>query len=378
MIHVNIVILFPSCFLLSPFCVARFLSFRLTGAVRARSRGAGGGAARLCSRSAQLALAHHSQRPHVHRIGSMRRSQIMAARARQAQAQVTTGASEVHTPDSSLLPPFVHKSQIGSHAHATPATSQCDADAAAVSDDASSSSHALTLPRWNIDITKKNHAREERNARAREETELRRARRAERPGGPPSNNHETRYGDENLDGRHMQAGVDAADDDPPLVPLSSPVLGLSDAKRAFLASAKPGTIHSAAATTHTDDTSAASAASLAGVSTHVPAVLPAFSPSKKRPLFPPPSRGSGVVPRRVGPPATAAAAAANAAEKPERYFHAAFCARTTKKHKNYDDGVLIVCGRRCILKVSERQGGGEQRNGTRSDTRNGDDASHAS
>jgi hypothetical protein len=38
------------------------------------------------------------------------------------------------------------------------------------------------------------------------------------------------------------------------------------------------------------------------------------------------------------------------AEKAERYFNCGYCARTTKKHKNYADGVLIVCGRRCTLK----------------------------
>ena len=39
-----------------------------------------------------------------------------------------------------------------------------------------------------------------------------------------------------------------------------------------------------------------------------------------------------------------------ASEKPERYYSVGFCARTTKKHKNYDDGILVVCGRRCTLK----------------------------
>ena len=39
-----------------------------------------------------------------------------------------------------------------------------------------------------------------------------------------------------------------------------------------------------------------------------------------------------------------------AAEKSERYFNCGFCARSLKKHKNYEDGVLIVSGRRCILK----------------------------
>ena len=42
-------------------------------------------------------------------------------------------------------------------------------------------------------------------------------------------------------------------------------------------------------------------------------------------------------------------------EKAERYYSIGFCAKSTKKHKNYDDGVLVVCGRRCTVKNMSSQ-----------------------
>lgn len=38
---------------------------------------------------------------------------------------------------------------------------------------------------------------------------------------------------------------------------------------------------------------------------------------------------------------------------PDRYYSVLFCKRSNKKHKTYDDGLLVVSGRKCVLKTTE-------------------------
>lgn len=286
----------------------------------------------------------------------MRRSQIIAARQHHQQAPATTAAAataigvakENQPPNVTLegptppsLPSFVSKSTGGS----------------AASVPSFAPGLVLSLPRWTSELTKKNAQREERNARARADTQARRDRKEGRA-NQTEQRPDTGRGEDDDDSEEDAMKVDLDD--------AAPV-HLSSAKLAFLAKG-PVAIGSAGAAAAESISSAAGQASAAGVSTAAqpssrpttplpqsqptsqPApskpALPAFSPSKKGFSAP---RGSGVaVVLRAG--GALAASSANATDKPERYYAVNFTARSTKKHKTWDDGVLTVCGRRCTLR----------------------------
>jgi hypothetical protein len=261
------------------------------------------------------------------------RSAILAARQRAAAGGGTGGGGGGPSSASSAaaLPP-------------SPLPPSSSSAAAAVG---GRSSSGFPLPKWNSSLTKKNTLREEPNATARRDTELRRAKKENREPNFESDELDEVTREEEEEAHGMEASGDEED---------KPVT-LSAAKRAFLASANPDKIGSSLATGSAASASSSAAAAALAAQPVIPAPasaptsLPPFSPSKK--LFVAP-RGSGIVPRKGS---VASTVNNTAAEKPERYYNVGFCARSTKKHKNYEDGVLIVCGRRCTLKVSHTSDG---------------------
>lgn len=84
---------------------------------------------------------------------------------------------------------------------------------------------------------------------------------------------------------------------------------------------------------------------------------PSRPPSSSSSLCPVKSASAPFVsPQRLGAlTALAGSKTAASADVPTRYFHVTFCPRSTKKNKHYDDGILLVQGRRCVLKSMENE-----------------------
>jgi len=295
----------------------------------------------------------------------MKRSVLLARREREQQAAAAAAGAV-----GGALPPFVHKTTLPSVA---PAVAAAAAAPAAGGGD-------LRLPRWNGDISKKAAKREETNARNREETARKRARREGRDdtqtaasaaggGGGGSDADEAHEGDADA---AMQGGLDGNSDTP-----AAKTPHMSAAKLAFIQQQKQQQQHEAQLPvrmpsgsmlqTPLDDdaldmedtplvadaatAAAASSASVAAASSSgaTASALPAFrsaTPSSSSPLKKTPLKGTGLV---VGMRPNANNREA-AKEEEDLYFNVGFCKRTTKKHKTYEDGVLVVSGRRCIVK----------------------------
>jgi hypothetical protein len=312
----------------------------------------------------------------------MRRSQVLAARDRQQQAAAAAASAAggqagagVHAPAKMHATPAATSVVDGasdpeSRSASLGALAAFPSTSTAASAPAAPAAEVRPLGKGNSDRAKKNTMRGERNARARTDTEVRRATKEGRQSSleeltdllsagqaeEPMSDHE----------RALKAELEDAEDPP---------VHLSSAKLAFLSTVQPGTIGSTAA----EMVASAERAAAAGVSTAAqpssrpvtpppfttvkPPPLPAFSPARKGFTAP---RGSGVALVQKTKPGSGsggggAASSANAAtDKPERYYSVNFAARSSKKHKTWDDGILIVCGRRCVLKNMGAQQLGSQ------------------
>jgi hypothetical protein len=289
----------------------------------------------------------------------MRRCDILAARQRNQQAQDKANGGAATTA-SGALPPFVHKTSLpAAPPPALPAAAVAAASASAAS--SSPARPALSLPRWNGDISKKAAKREEINARNREETARKRAKREGRPYVPPASSAR-----DDDDGAAASAPVDAKDsmmDDELDDRLDEPAAskpGMSAAKLAFLQQQQqeeqgppppsqlsqrshatsmydtpPSTPVGTSSSSGTATAAAASVAASSAGATALPAFRSATGTLSRKPS---PSKGTGLVPG-MRPNATT-----NNREAPkDGQQHAAHASANSNAHRGTRSGHYVSC-----------------------------------